>query len=191
MKKRFTLLMSMLYVLIAFAQTPKYGVVDIDSVLQSFPEIKIINQQLDSIKIATDSVFKPLNTQMKEKNFILKFVSPSDTLKIKTLIDDIKLIYQELELIQQKALRAENSVYQKGQPYIDKINESVKKLAEKKNLTFVIPKQHISVFPPKGMIFFIDNPLFYWDNPLFYSGEAIDITSVLIEEFNPSKPKQK
>lgn len=184
MKKNLFTFLLCLCGLFAFAQTPKYGIVDVDSVLQSFPEVKKLNQQLDSIRIATYTAIEPLQKQLQEKQFIAQFVSPTDTLMKRTLNEDVELTYQEMNLVQQKASRAMNSLYQQGKPYIDKVNESIKNLAKRENLTFVMPKQQMPIYTRIGMEFYIENPL-------YYSGEAIDITPFLIEELNPAKSKKK
>lgn len=184
MKKNLIIFLLCLCGLFTFAQTPKYGIVDVDSVLQSFPEVKKINQQLDSIRIATYTVIEPLQKQLQEKQYIARFVSPTDTLMMRTLNEDVELIYQEMNLVQQKASRAMNNVYLQGKPYIDKVSESIKNLAERENLTFVMPKQQMPICTRIGMEFYIENPL-------YYSGEAIDITPILIQELNPDNSKKK
>ncbi len=182
MKKLITLFM-LLCTLISSAQTPKYGIVDVDSVLQSFPEVKILNQQLDSIRIATYNAIEPLQAQLQEKRFMVELLAPNDTLKLKSINEDAELIYQEINLVQQKASRAMNNIYQQGNPFIDKVNESIKNLAERENLTFIMPKRQIPMYTRIGLELYIENPL-------YYAGEAVDITPILIEELNPKKSKK-
>lgn len=185
MKRQLLTLILCLCGLYTFAQNHKFGVVDMDSVLQSFPEVRELNHQIDSIRIATLTTIEPLQSQLREKMFLAELLSPNDTIQLKELNGDAELLYQEMSLLQQKGSRAINQLMQSGKPYTEKVNQAIRELAEKNDIIFVIPKRKILVNPGLGFPFEM-----LMDSPLYFEGDVIDMTPLLINYLNPPKLKK-
>ena len=181
-------LLTIVISLIAFAShaqsesiTPKYGVVDIDSILISLPETKVIYQKIDSIQVEANRAAEPIVVQLQEKdNQYRELAFSGDTLAINNLKADAEILYQELNLIQQKARRNISGYQQEMTKIYENIKSAISKVGEKLHLTFVIGKEEHPIYTSLGM------PL-YLESPLYYSGEAIDITGDVLKDVLPPK----
>lgn len=158
---------------------PKYGVVDIDSILMSIPEIKVIYQKIDSIQIEANKTAEPLATQFQEKMAQYEQLQISgDTVACKNLEADAQLIYQELNLIEQKARRSLSGYQQEVYKLMDEIKAYISKIGERMQLYFVIPKKDMPVYSSLGLPVILESPL-------YFSGDAVDITDLVIKEIIP------
>lgn len=159
------------------AQTPKYGVVDIDSALSTIPEIQVVNHKVDSIYNAAAVALEPLQKQMQTYQSQFDLMDSNDTIAVQQLNEDAQLTSQEMNIIQQKANRAINALIQQIKPYQDKIQQLIQEKGEELNLTLIMPKVKNPVYTKYGPMVF--------DSPWYFSGEAIDITQDIIKAINP------
>lgn len=166
--------------------TSKYGVVDLDSVLITMPETKDIYQKIDSIRDAAYKKAEPIANQFQEKMAQYENLQLSgDTVALKNLETDAQLLYQELNLIEQKAQRIQSGYQQELYKLFQDIKSNISRIAEKMQLTFVIAKNERPIYNSLGL------PMIF-ESPLYYSGEAIDITDIIIKDvLKPSTIKNK
>lgn len=188
--KKFKLLFALMMTIITFSSfaqtsiTPKYGVIDMDSVLLTIPEIETIQQRIDSTIADAKKKVEPLIHQIQQKEAQIQQLNASgDTASIRSMQEDIQLLYQEYSLTNQKTNRAIAQLQQDGNKHIDIVKARVKEIGEQMCLTFVIPKGKSSTYNALGL------PLLM-DSPLYYSGEAIDITDIVIKRLRSEMPEK-
>lgn len=166
----------------AQSMTARYGVVDMDSILRTIPEIMVLNQKVDSIQMEAIKASNPIGAQLQEKMAQLQNLQFStDSVSQRSLQEDAQLLYQELNLIEQKARRAAAPFQQEGAKYVEKVTSQIKKTGEELNLTFVMSKEKYPMYLSFG-------GALVFDAPLYYSGEATDITDIIIKAMNPAMP---
>lgn len=187
--KHFLTLIVSLFAVTVYSQTkpitPKYGVVDMDSIIMSIPETKAIYQKVDSIQNEANKAVEPIAIELQEKETQYKQLSLSgDTLALNNLNADAQLLYQELNLIRQKARRT-LSVYQQDLSQIfDNVKSKIAIVGERMQLTFIIPKEEHPVYTQLGF------PIIF-QSPYYYSGEAVDVTGDVIKELSAQKEPVK
>lgn len=189
---KFKLLTSLILGMIAcstYAQsdpiTPKYGVVDMDSVLLTIPELLTLQQKVDSIQEAASAAAEPIAIQLQQKMELLQELQfSSDSIFVKSTQEDAQLLYQELNLMEQKTRRALVPYQQEAAKYIDLATKEIQNVGEKMLLTFVMPKKNVPVYTSFGAPMILESPL-------YYSGETIDITDIVITALNPKPASAK
>lgn len=160
--------------------TPKYGVVDMDSILLTIPELLVIQQKVDSIKVAASTAAEPIAIQLQQKMELLQNLQfSSDSVSAKAVQEDAQLLYQELNLMEQKASRSIVPYQKEAAKYIDNATKEIQNIGEKMQLTFVMPKKDFPVYSSFGAPMILQTPL-------YYSGEAIDITDIVIKALHPT-----
>lgn len=164
--------------------TPKYGVVDIDSILMSIPETKLIYQNIDSVQNQANKTAEPLAIQFQEKmNQHKQMQFSGDSTALKNLEADTQLLYQELNLIEQKTRRTLNGYQQELFKLLENIKTKISIVGEQMQLTFVIAKKEQPIYTSLGLPILLPSPI-------YYSGEAVDITDNVIKEvFKKESPK--
>lgn len=166
------------------AQTPKYGVVDIDSVLSTIPEVQDITHKVDSIYNLAVITLEPLQKQMQTYQLQYDLMAKNDTIAMQRLQEDAQLTAQEMNIIQQKTDRAIKALIQQNKPYSDKLQQLIQNMGKELNLTFIMPKEKRPVYTQYGFPILLESPV-------YFSGEAIDITNDLIKAINPPVPPKK
>lgn len=165
--------------------TPKYGVVDLDSIIMSIPETKVLYQRVDSVQNEAYKAMEPLALQLQEKeNQYREAFFSGDTIAISNINADAQLLQQELNLIEQKAHRAIRGYQQDLSKILEDIKANVTKVGERMQLTFIMPKQEHPIYTS------LEFPLIF-ESPYYYSGEAVDVTGDVLKEVLPPKEPAK
>jgi len=183
-QKILTIIIGGLCSIVGVAQTPKYGVVDIDSVLSTIPDVQAINHKVDSIYNTAVVALEPLQKQMQTYQLQYQLMAQNDTLAMQRLQEDAQLTAQEINIIQQKTNRAINALIQQNKPYSDKLQQLIQDKGQELNLTFIMPKEKRPVYTQYGFPILLESPV-------YFSGEAIDITEYLINALNPPAAPKK
>ncbi len=160
--------------------TPKYGVVDIDSILMSIPETLTIYQKMDSVRTEAYKTTEPIVTQLQEKKLSYGELQLSgDSIALNNLETDIQILYQELNLIEQKTRRTWSEYQNELSKLMEIVKTNISIIGERLQLTLVIPKREMPVYSSMGLEIILESPL-------YYSGEAVDITEFVIKEVLPN-----
>lgn len=182
LKQLLTLIISLIAI-VSHAQsesiTPKYGVVDLDSIIMSIPVTKALYQKVDSVQNEAYKAMEPLIIQLQEKEYKYKeALFSGDTITISNLNADAQLLQQEINLIEQKARRNIHGYQQDLSKIFENIKANVTKVGERMQLTFIMPKEEHPIYTSLGF------PLIL-ESPYYYSGEAIDVTGDVLKEVCP------
>lgn len=147
-----------------------------DSIIMSIPETKVIYQKMDSIQYETNKLMEPIAKQLQDKEELYKqLIFSGDTLALNNLTADAQLLYQELNLIQQKARRSISVTQQELSQIIDNVRSKIQIVGERMQLNFIIAKEEHPVYTQIGLPFMSQSPY-------YYSGEAVDVTGDVIRE---------
>lgn len=169
--KRFflTLLTGYFFVMVGMAQTPKYGVVDVDAVIETIPQITTIKQQLDSIQQSTYRIVLSLQQKISNYQEDLMRVELDDTASQQNIIKAITQTCNDIILGRQTGQKAAEACIDKIQAYYDMIEELSRQKGTELNLTFVVRTKEYTRAGVRDV------------GPLFISGEAIDLTEDIIQ----------
>jgi len=171
MKKTFIILASMLLVLggsFAYAQSPKIGYVDSQSVLEKLDEVKAANDQLRTFASIKDKELKKEadDFQAKVKEAEEKFQTMTPQMQAATQ-KELQALQEKIQIRQQSAqTEIANKEKQLFEPIQKRIQEAIKQIATESGYTYVLDKQ-----------------------VLFHSPSGDDLSEVVIKKLQASKPQ--
>lgn len=170
----------------------KYGVVDYDAALLSYPEMILIGQKIDSLQKKTVDQLAPKYQELTQINGEMDIAfQKSDSIKYNSLREDGAIIYQEIKLIEQRAQKSENELKAQTQKYINQLDTIISNVGQEQDITLIMPKSPASV---SVMNIMYGLPPMVLQKPLYYSEPAVDLTEIVIkkiEERNKSIESSK
>lgn len=122
-----------------YAQTPKFGTVDIQAILTELPEFKQAQKELEDLAQKWESQLSSMGEEMQKK--YAEFQQQADSLPQE--IAEVK--YQELQQLQQRIQNFQQTAQQDMQtkqqqkmaPIIEKIRKTIKEVGAREGFTYI------------------------------------------------------
>jgi len=122
-----------------YAQTPKFGQVDVQAILTELPEFKQAQKELDELAAKWESQLSSMGEEMQKK--YAEFQQQADSLPQE--IAEVK--YQELQQLQQRIQNFQQTAQQDIQtkqqqklaPIVEKIKKTVKEIGAREGFTYI------------------------------------------------------
>jgi len=159
MMKKILLAILVALPMLAVAQSPKFGVVNTQTVMEAMPDVKTVNEQIEAASKKYEDEFQKLNEQMNKEYADFQALDATTPESIKQRRQqEIQDLYQKME--QFRATASQDLQRQQQQlmaPIIDKITTAINAVGKENGLTFI----------------------FEYGQPIYTGDEVIDVTPLV------------
>ncbi len=139
MMKKILLAILVALPMLAVAQSPKFGVVDTQAVLEAMPDVKTVNEQIEAASKKYEDEFQKLQEQMNKEYADFQALDASTPESIKQRRQqEIQDLYQKLEQFRVTASQdLQRQQQQLMGPVVEKVTNAINSVGKENNLTFV------------------------------------------------------
>lgn len=159
MMKKILLAILVALPMLAVAQSPKFGVVNTQTVMEAMPDVKTVNEQIEAASKKYEDEFQKLNEQMNKEYADFQALDATTPESIKQRRQqEIQDLYQKME--QFRATASQDLQRQQQQlmaPIIDKITTAINAVGKENGLTFI----------------------FEYGQPIYTGDEVVDVTPLV------------
>lgn len=139
MMKKILLAILVALPMLAVAQSPKFGVVNTQTVMEAMPDVKTVNEQIEAASKKYEDEFQKLNEQMNKEYADFQALDASTPESIKQRRQqEIQDLYQKLEQFRVTASQdLQRQQQQLMAPVIDKVTTAINAVGKENGLTFI------------------------------------------------------
>ena len=127
--------------MLAVAQSPKFGVVNTDAVMEAMPDVKTVGEQIDAATKKYEDEFQKLQEQPNKEYTDFQALDASTPESIKQRRQqEIQELYQKSEQFRVTASQdLQRQHEQLMQPVVAKVTTAINAVGKEQNLTFIFP----------------------------------------------------
>lgn len=137
--KKFLLAILVAFPMLAFAQSPKFGTVDTNTIMTSLPDLKTVQDQISQASKRYEDEFKKLQDQMNKEYSDFQAL-PADTPEAikQRRQGEINDLYQKLEQFQATAQQdLQRQQQQLMEPLVTKVQAAITAVGQEQGFTFI------------------------------------------------------
>lgn len=139
MMKKILLAIFVALPMLAVAQSPKFGVVNTQTVMEAMPDVKTVNEQIEVASKKYEDEFQKLQEQMNKEYADFQALDAATPESIKQRREqEIQDLYQKLEQFRVTASQdLQRQQQQLMAPIIDKVTTAINAVGKENALTFI------------------------------------------------------
>ncbi len=159
MMKKILLAILVALPMLAVAQSPKFGVVNTQTVMEAMPDVKTVNEQIEAASKKYEDEFQKLNEQMNKEYADFQALDAATPESIKQRRQqEIQDLYNKLEQFRVTASQdLQRQQQQLMAPVIEKMTTAINAVGKENGLTFI----------------------FEYGQPIYTGDDVIDVTTLV------------